>query len=119
MRRTQQKNITTQNIMDAIRWGSDLFDSIAADKDDTTAINNVNSRCVNLSRRQYYYRLSKLIKVGLVKRVNGRYLPTFFGIVIYNDIPLEFRRAVDFHLKINESESSNDIAFQAKFISTN
>jgi hypothetical protein len=36
--------------------------------------------------------------VGLVKRVNGRYLLTPFGIVIY-DLQLEFRRAVDSHLK--------------------
>ena len=28
MKRTQLKNLTTQNIIDAIRWGSDIFDSI-------------------------------------------------------------------------------------------
>jgi hypothetical protein len=44
-----------------------------------------------------------VVKVGLVKRVNGRYLLTFFGIVIY-DLQLEFRRAVDSHLKTNEPE---------------
>ncbi len=53
MKRTQQKNLTTQNIIDAIRWGSDLFDSIAANTYQYTSINNVNSRyCVNLSRKQ-------------------------------------------------------------------
>ena len=31
MKRTQQKNLTIQNIIGAIRWGSDLFDFIAAD----------------------------------------------------------------------------------------
>ena len=104
MKRTQLKNLTTQNIIDAIRWGSDLFDSIAADTYHKKSINNVNPRyCVDLSRKQYYCRLSKLVKVGLVKRVNGRYLLTFFGIVIY-DVQLEFRRAVDSHLKTNESE---------------
>src|SRR6476659_1746937 len=95
---------STQNIIDAIRWRSDLFDSIAADTYHNNSINNVNPRyCVDLSRKQYYGRLSKLVKVGLVKRVNGRYLLTFFGIVIY-DVQLEFRRAVDSHLKTNESE---------------
>ena len=104
MKRTQLKNLTTQNIIDAIRWGSDLFDSIAADTYHNNSINNVNPRyCVDLSRKQYYGRLSKLVKVGLVKRVNGRYLLTFFGIVIY-DVQLEFRRAVDSHLKTNELE---------------
>ena len=112
MKRTQQKNLTTQNIIDAIRWGSDLFDSIAADTYHYTSINNVNIRyCVNLSRKQYYARLSKLTKAGLVKRVNGMYLLTFFGTVIY-DVQLEFRRAVDSHSKTNEPESSNVIAFQ-------
>ena len=112
MKRTQQKNLTTQNIIDAIRWGSDLFDSIAADIYHYTSINNVNIRyCVNLSRKQYYARLSKLTKAGLVKRVNGMYLLTFFGTVIY-DVQLEFRRAVDSHSKTNEPESSNVIAFQ-------
>ena len=105
MKRTQLKNLTTQNIIDAIRWGSDLFDSIAADTYHNNSINTVNPHyCVDLSRKQYYGRLSKLVKVGLVKRVNGRYLLTFFGIVIY-DVQLEFRRAVDSHLKTNECES--------------
>ena len=104
MKRTQLKNLTTQNIIDAIRWGSDLFDSIAADTYHKKSINNVNPRyCVDLSRKQYYCRLSKLVKVGLVKRVNGRYLLTYFGIVIY-DVQLKFRRAVDSHLKTNGPE---------------
>jgi hypothetical protein len=115
MKRTQQKNLTTQNIIDAIRWGSDLFDSIAADTYQyQTSINNADAGyCVDLSRKQYYARLSKLVKAGLVKRVNGRYSLTFFGIVIY-DVQLELRRAVDSHLKTNEPESSNVIAFQTK-----
>jgi hypothetical protein len=110
LKRTQQKNLTIQNIIAAIRCGSDLFDSIAADTYHYTSINNVNSRhCVNLSRKQYYSRLSKLIKAGLVKRVNGRYLLTFFGIVIY-DVQLEFRRAVDSHLKTNEELSQAKVS---------
>jgi hypothetical protein len=114
MRKTQQKNLTTQNIIDAIRWGSNLFDSIAADTYRYTSINNANPRySVDLSRKQYYARLSKLIKAGLVKRVNGRYLLTFFGIVIY-DVQLEFRKAVDSHLKTEEPESTNVIASQTE-----
>jgi len=107
MKRTQQKNITTQNIIDALRWGSELFDSIAVDTRPSTPVDNVN-----LSRRQYYARLSKLIKVGLVRRVNGRYLLTCFGIVIYNDVQLGIRRAIDSHTKTNKPESSDVITFQ-------
>jgi hypothetical protein len=96
MRGAEHKSLTTQNIVEAIRWGSDLFDSIAADTFRyRTSTNNV---APGLSRKQYYARLSKLIKADLVKRVNGRYLLTPFGIVIY-DLQLEFRRAVDSHLK--------------------
>ena len=96
MRGAEHNNLTTQNIIEAIRWGSDLFDSIAADTYHyRTPTNNV---APVLSRKQYYARLSKLIKAGLVKRVNGRYLLTHFGIVIY-DLQLEFRRAVDSNSK--------------------
>jgi hypothetical protein len=96
MRGAEHKNLTTQNIIEAIRWGSDLFDSIAADTYHYRT--STNNPAPALSRKQYYGRLSKLIKVGLVKRVNGSYLLTPFGIVIY-DLQLEFRRAVDSHLK--------------------
>jgi hypothetical protein len=96
MRGAENKNLTTQNIIEAIRWGSDLFDSIVADTYHYRT--STNNAAPGLSRKQYYARLSKLIKVGLVKRVNGRYLLTHFGIVIY-DLQLEFRRAVDSHLK--------------------
>ena len=100
MRGAEHKNLTTQNIIEAIRWGSDLFDSIVADTNHyrISTNNAAPDYCVNLSRKQYYARLSKLIKVGLVKRVNGRYLLTLFGIVIY-DLQLEFHKAVDSHLK--------------------
>jgi hypothetical protein len=96
MRGAERKSLTTQNIVEAIRWGSDLFDSIASDTFHYRT--STNNAAPGLSRRQYYARLSKLIKVDLVKRVKGRYVLTPFGIVIY-DLQLEFRRAVDSHLK--------------------
>ena len=39
---------------------------------------------LNLSRKKYYSRISRLIKAGLVKRQNGRYFLTAFGKVIYD-----------------------------------
>jgi predicted transcriptional regulator len=39
---------------------------------------------LKLTRKQYYSRMSCLIKAGLVKRQKGRYLLTAFGKVIYN-----------------------------------
>jgi predicted transcriptional regulator len=39
---------------------------------------------LNLTRKQYYSRMSSLIKAGLVKRQRGRYLLTAFGKVIHS-----------------------------------
>lgn len=39
---------------------------------------------LKLTRKQYYSRMSSLIKAGLVKRQRGRYLLTAFGKVIYS-----------------------------------
>ena len=39
---------------------------------------------LKLTRKQYYSRMSGLIKSGLVKRQRGRYLLTAFGKVIYS-----------------------------------
>ena len=100
MTKTELEKLTTQNIIDAIRFGGDLFDSIAANTYhyQTSANKAGAGYCVNLSRKQYYERLAKLIKAGLVKRQNGGYVLTTFGNVIY-DVQLEIREAVDSHLK--------------------
>jgi predicted transcriptional regulator len=87
-------NITRPNILEAIRYGQELFDSIAAD----TYSDNTPSDIVKLSRKQYYSKLTKLIKVGLIKRKSGRYLLTPFARVIYG-VQLGFGDAVDNHLK--------------------
>jgi DNA-binding HxlR family transcriptional regulator len=39
---------------------------------------------LNLSKKQYYSRISHLTKAGLVKRRKGRYFVTAFGRVIYD-----------------------------------
>jgi hypothetical protein len=39
---------------------------------------------LKLTRKQYYSRISRLIKAGLVKRQKGRYFLTAFGKVIYD-----------------------------------
>jgi hypothetical protein len=67
-------NITRSNILDAIgdEFGHDLFTSIATNGDGT-----------KMSHKQYYERLAKLVKTGLIKRKNGKYVLTTFGHVIY------------------------------------
>jgi len=39
---------------------------------------------LKLTRKQYYSRISRLIKAGLVKRQKGKYFVTAFGKVIYD-----------------------------------
>jgi hypothetical protein len=56
--------ITRLNILEAIKYGQELFNSIAAD----TFSDNSPGDSVKLSRKQYYNKLSKLIKVDLIKR---------------------------------------------------
>jgi predicted transcriptional regulator len=86
--------ITRQNILEAIRSAQELFNSIAADTYSDTTL----SDSVKLSRKQYYNKLSILIKVDLIKRKGGRYLLTPFGRVIFG-VQLGFGDAVDNHLK--------------------
>ena len=39
---------------------------------------------LKLTRKQYYSRITRLVKAGLVKRQKGRYFLTSFGTVIYD-----------------------------------
>ena len=39
---------------------------------------------LKLTRKQYYSRITRLIKAGLVKRQKGKYFLTAFGMVIYD-----------------------------------
>jgi hypothetical protein len=87
-------NITRPNILEAISYAQELFNSIAAD----TFSDNASTYIVKLSRKQYYNKLSKLIKVDLIERKGGRYLLTLFGRVIYG-VQLGLGDAVDNHLK--------------------
>jgi predicted transcriptional regulator len=38
---------------------------------------------LNLTRKQYYSRMSELTSAGLVRRINGKYSVTSFGKVVY------------------------------------
>jgi hypothetical protein len=72
MRGAEHKNLTTQKIVEAIRWGSDLFDSIAADTYHYRI--STNNAAPGLSRKQYYARLSKLIKVGTLSGIGEEFI---------------------------------------------
>lgn len=71
------KNVTMLDVLDAIHDpdGRDLFDSIATEK----SRNEIDDYTVKISRKQYYSRLSKLVKTDLVKRKGAKYVLTPFG----------------------------------------
>jgi predicted transcriptional regulator len=58
----------------------DLFKSIVMTKAGDTDIFRKKSK---LTRKQFYSRMSRMIKVGLIKRKNGKYFLTSLGKVVY------------------------------------
>jgi predicted transcriptional regulator len=64
-----------------------------------------------LSRKQYYSRMSGLMKTGLIKRRKGRHTLTAFGKVVY-DTQIRIENAVNNYLNlkaIDSLEDSNDL----------
>ena len=81
---------------------TDILESISDEKAlalfKTIALAKPNSEILisrtQLSRKQYYSRMSVLMRSGLVKRDNGRYALTAFGKVIY-DIEITIEIALE------------------------
>jgi predicted transcriptional regulator len=93
-------------ILDAIsdKRGSDIFKSIAL----ATSNTDILITKLNLTRKQYYSRMSNLVKAGLVKRQNGRYLLTSFGKVIssaYMNLEAKIDNALDNYWKLKAIDS--------------
>jgi hypothetical protein len=72
---------------------ADVLDTISDDKSlvlfNTIALSNSDGRDIlisklNLTRKQYYSRISKLLKVDLVVRRNGKYFLTSLGKIVYD-----------------------------------
>ena len=61
----------------------------------------------NLTRRQYYSRMSKLTKAGLIKRKNGIHNLTALGKVVYNT-QLKIENAVNNYWKLKAIDSLED-----------
>ena len=79
------------------------------------AVTNGNSENlrtkINLTRKQYYSRLSRMTKAGIVKRRNGKHSLTAFGKVIY-DAQTIIERAVNNYWRLKAIDSlqvSNDL----------
>ena len=57
-----------------------LFKAIAISSPDANSLRNKGK----LTRKQFYTRISRLIKIGLVKRSSGKYFLTAYGSVVYD-----------------------------------
>ena len=72
------------------------------------AVTNGNSENlrtkINLTRKQYYSRLSRMTKAGIVKRKNGRHSLTAFGKVVY-DAQTIIEKAVNSYWKLKAVDS--------------
>jgi hypothetical protein len=65
-----------------------------------------------LTRKQYYSRMSTLMRVGLINRINGKYILTAFGKLIYYKALIIMENATSsyWELKaIDSLEMSNDL----------
>jgi len=59
---------------------------------------------LKLSRKEYYSRMSRLMKTGVVKRKNGKHFLTAFGKVIY-DAQVTIKKAVESYWKLKAIDS--------------
>jgi predicted transcriptional regulator len=90
----------------------DVLKTIADDKSlvlfNTIALSNgdidICISALKLTRKQYYSRLSALLKAGLAKRDRGKYSLTTFGIIVYRTQET-IGRAVDQYWKLKAIDS--------------
>src|SRR4051812_2321495 len=78
----------------------ELFRYIAVTNGDSE---NLRTK-INLTRKQYYSRLSRMTKAGIVKRKNGRHSLTAFGRVVY-DAQTIIEKAVNNYWKLKAVDS--------------
>jgi predicted transcriptional regulator len=59
---------------------------------------------LKLSRKEYYSRMSRLMKTGMVKRKNGKHFLTAFGQIVYNAL-VTVKKAVESYWKLKAIDS--------------
>src|ERR687883_368918 len=85
----------------------ELFSLIATKHADSELLRSETK----MTRKQYYSRMSRLMKTGLIKRKNGKHTLTTFGkVVYYAQITIENATNYYWNLKaIDSLEMSNDL----------
>ena len=77
-----------------------IFNSIAA----SNGHRGISLNKMNLSRKQYYHRLSGLMDAGLIRRDKGKYSLTLVGKIVY-DAHLKIGEALSYYWKLKAIES--------------
>jgi predicted transcriptional regulator len=85
----------------------ELFGTVAQETVDSR---NLKSK-IKLTRKQYYSRLSRMTRAGLVRRKNGKYVLTTFGKIVYESkVTVENALSNYWKLKaIDSLETSNEL----------
>jgi hypothetical protein len=84
-----------------------LFNNIVASDNSNDGF--ISPKKINLSNKQYYSRLSGLLKADLIKRRKGKYTPTMLGKIVY-DSQMIIVEALSHHWKLkalDHIETSN------------
>lgn len=90
----------------------ELFRFIATNDSDSESLRNRTK----MTRKQYYSRMSRLMKAGLVKRKSGKHTLTAFGRVIY-DTQVTIENAISNYWKlkaIDSLEMSDDLPVEER-----
>jgi predicted transcriptional regulator len=90
----------------------ELFRFIANNDSDSESLRNRTK----MTRKQYYSRMSRLMKAGLIKRKNGKHNLTAFGRVIY-DTQITIENAINNYWKlkaIDSLEMSDDLPIEER-----
>jgi predicted transcriptional regulator len=90
------------NVLAAIsdKESLELFRYIASKNGDSDRLRTET----NLTRKQYYSRLSRMTKAGLVRRKNGKHYLTAFGKVVY-DAETTIEKAINNYWKLKAIDS--------------
>jgi predicted transcriptional regulator len=96
LQQTAEKVITAISDKESL----ELFRIIAINSEDSDGLRTKT----NLTRKQYYSRLSRMTKAGLVRRKKGKHSLTAFGKVIY-DAQTIIERAVNNYWRLKAIDS--------------
>ena len=90
----------------------ELFGTVAQETIDSK---NLKSK-IKLTRKQYYSRLSRMTRAGLVRRKNGKYVLTSFGKIVY-ETKITVENALNNYWKlkaIDSLETSNELPMEER-----